>query len=121
MVSLIRFSFHENMIESVSGKIRHFYDLYFLSKDSECAEFIKSDSFKMKFDEIFNHDKIIFEEPSGWQNKSVSESPLITDFTTIWKQLKEKYQTELSALAYRPIPSEDSISNCFSELINRIK
>ncbi|MEI6348886.1 MAG: nucleotidyl transferase AbiEii/AbiGii toxin family protein [Bacteroidota bacterium] len=121
MVSLIRFSFHENFIESVSGKIRHFYDLYFLSKDSECAEFIKSDSFKMKFDEILNHDKAIFEEPSGWQNKSISESPLITDFTTIWKQLKEKYQKELSALAYRPIPDEDSIANCFSDLINRIK
>lgn len=121
MVSLIRFSFHENMIESVSGKIRHFYDLYFLSKDLECSDFIKSDSFKIKFDEILNHDKKIFDEPSGWQNKSISESPLITDFKTIWTHLKEKYQTELSAFAYRPIPSEDSIANCFSELIKRIE
>ncbi len=31
LVSLIRFSFDEQPIESVSGKIRHFYDLYYLT------------------------------------------------------------------------------------------
>ncbi|MDQ3143175.1 MAG: nucleotidyl transferase AbiEii/AbiGii toxin family protein [Bacteroidota bacterium] len=121
MVSLIRFSFDENIIESVSGKIRHFYDLYFLAKHTECAEFTKSDSFKLQFDKILNHDKAMFEEPKGWQNKSVSESPLFTDFETIWKQVKEKYQTELSALAYRPIPHEKDVAQSFRELIKRIE
>lgn len=37
------------------------------------------------------------------------------------EKLKEKYQTELSALAYRPIPDEKVIAKCFSELIKRIK
>jgi len=121
LVSLIRFSFKENTVESISEKIRHFYDLYYLAKHTECAEFIKSDEFKKQFDTILNHDKAMFEEPKGWQNKSVSESPLITDFETIWKQLKEKYQTELSALAYRPIPNEQDVAKCFSELIKRIE
>ena len=31
LVSLIRFSFEENVVESISKKVRHFYDLYFLS------------------------------------------------------------------------------------------
>ena len=121
LVSLIRFSFKENAVESISEKIRHFYDLYFLASNPECAEFIASDLFKKQFDRILQHDRAMFEEPQGWQNKSVAESPLLTEFTTIWKQLNGRYQTELSAFAYRPIPDEKDISAVFMDLIKRIK
>lgn len=36
-------------------------------------------------------------------------------------ELAEKYQTELSALAYRPIPDEKDVAKCFEELIKRIE
>ena len=121
MVSLIRCSFEENTAEALQGKIRHFYDLYFLMKDEECAAFISSEEFKPQFDVILQHDREMFEEPKGWQKKLLAESALVNDFDNIWKQIKEKYQTELSALAYRPIPSEAVIAKHFSELINRIK
>lgn len=121
MVSLIRISFKGGTVESISEKIRHFYDLYYLMKNAECIEFVASDVFKNQFDSILQHDRAMFEEPQGWQNKLVSESPLITDFETIWKQVKEKYQTELSALAYRPIPDEQSVAECFRALIKRIE
>ncbi len=119
MVSLIRFSFKENTVESISEKIRHFYDLYYLIQHPECIEFVASGSFKEQFDTILQHDKEMFEEPMGWQSKSIYESPLVTDFSSLWKQIKEKYQTELSALAYRLIPDEKEVAKCFSELIKR--
>ena len=120
MVSLIRFSFKENTIDGIAEKIRHFYDIYYLMKTPECVEFVASDEFKIQFYAILEHDKKIFEEPEGWQVKSVFQSPLMLDFTNIWEQLKEKYHTELSAYAYRPIPNETDISNCFRHLIERI-
>jgi predicted nucleotidyltransferase component of viral defense system len=40
MVSLIRFSFKESAVESISEKIRHFYDLYYLMKNPDCIGFI---------------------------------------------------------------------------------
>lgn len=121
LVSLIRFSFKENTAESISEKIRHFYDLYYLMKNQECAEFISSDSFKKQFDTILHHDREMFDEPEGWQTKSISDSRLVADFPGIWKQLKGKYQTELSAFAYRPIPAEKEVAKCFKELIKRIE
>ncbi len=120
-VSLIRFSFSENLVQSISGKIRHFYDLYYLMQNPECVKFVNSSGFKKQFDAILNHDRKIFEEPKGWQSKLISESPLIIDFPDIWKQLKEKYQTELSALAYREIPDEKDIGLCCEKLIKKIK
>ncbi len=121
MVSLIRFSFEKSTVESISEKIRHFYDLYYLMQDSECIAFVGSDSFKSKFDAILQHDREMFEEPKDWQTKAVSESPLVNNFSNLWKLLKDKYQTELSALAYRPIPSEKEVEKCFANLISRIK
>jgi hypothetical protein len=121
IVSLIRFSYKVNTVESISEKIRHFYDLYYLMKNPECIEFVASDSFKKQFDTILQHDRELFEEPAGWQTKSISESPLVANFAFIWAQLKENYQTELSALAYRPIPAEKDVAKCFEELLKRIR
>lgn len=117
LVSLIRFSFDENPVESITSKVRHFYDLYFLMNDAECAAFIKSSAFKKKFNEILDHDKEIFDEPEGWKTKEVKESPLVDDFDTIWKQVKAKYSTELSALAYKDIPIEKDVADSFIALM----
>jgi len=121
LVSLVRFSFKENTIESISEKIRHFYDLHYLMKSQDCIEFVASDLFKKQFDAVLEHDREMFEEPIGWQTKLISESPLIINFSAVWKQLLEKYQLELSALAYRKIPNEKDVAKCFSELIKRIE
>jgi hypothetical protein len=67
------------------------------------------------------HDKAIFDEPLGWQNKSINDSPLISDFDSIWERLKGKYQTELSAYSYRKIPKENSIAATFKDLTSRIE
>lgn len=121
LVSLIRFSFNENTMDSISEKIRHFYDLYYLMNSSDCFEFVASDMFKKQFDAILQHDRVMFEEPKGWRTKSISESPLVNDFANIWKKLNEKYKSELSALAYKPIPDEREVAKSFEKLIIRIK
>ncbi|GAB6283565.1 MAG: hypothetical protein STSR0008_23420 [Ignavibacterium sp.] len=120
LISLIRFSFDKDVVPSISTKIRHFYDLYFLMNDSECNEFIKSTDFKKRFHEILEHDKEIFDEPENWQSKQLTESTLITDFTNLWQQLKETYKTELSVLAFSKIPGEEKVSNSFKELLKII-
>jgi len=121
MVALIRFSFEKSVVQSLSEKIRHFYDLYYLMNDPGCIAFASTDSFKEQFEVILQHDREMFEEPYGWRLNSISDSPLVIDFPKVWHQLKGKYQTELSALAYRPIPNEKDVALCFEDLMKRIK
>ena len=120
LVSLIRFSLDQDPIPSVSSKIRHFYDLYFLATDDDCFQCIQSDTFKQQFLTLFDHDKELFDEPMGWTNRSIPESPLIRNFDFIWSKLKDQYQSELSALAYRPIPDEKEVAQTFVRLSQRI-
>lgn len=120
VVSLIRVSFSENEIEAISEKIRHFYDLYYLVTDEETEQLLYLESFKSQFEEILNHDRKIFDEPKGWADFTLEESILVKDFPKVWKQLKQKYQSELSALAYRPIPNEEEVAEVFTNLLKRI-
>jgi hypothetical protein len=46
---------------------------------------------------------------------------LFIDFISIWKQLIVKYETELSALAYRKIPDQKDVAQCFEALLKRIE
>lgn len=120
LVSLIRFSFDSNPIESTAQKIRHFYDIHYLLKNPQCAEFVESKSFQIRFEEILQHDRDIFDVPLNWQQKKLIESPLISDFDSQWIKLKRTYLSELTAYAYRPIPFEGDVAESFKKLIKRI-
>ena len=120
LVSLYRFSFDDNHIESLSSKIRHFYDIYFLANDNDCIQFIDSTLFKIQFEKTLIHDKDIFEEPKGWHNKSIKESPLFLDFEVLWKSLHKRYIEELTALSYDEIPKSEDISTNFKKLICKL-
>jgi hypothetical protein len=120
LVSLIRFSFDNDPVVSISGKIRHFYDLYFLYNDRDCKVFIDSKDFVKLFFEVWEHDQTAFSEPLGWQGKDPLQSILLTDFPVIWNKLKTTYSKELSALAYSEIPSQNDISDAFVSLTNKL-
>lgn len=66
VVSLIRFSFDKNPTNSISGKIRHFYDLHYLINDEDCEGYIESHKFKEDIIELIRHDRETFDEPVGW-------------------------------------------------------
>jgi len=121
LVSLLRFSFSEDTLTALAGKIRHFYDLYFLTNDNDCADYIQSSAFYGDLQELFMHDQVEFDTPQGWADKAINNSPLLENFPILWQELRSTYQTELRPLAFIEIPDEKDIENAFMKLINRIK
>jgi len=121
LVSLLRFSFSEDTLTALAGKIRHFYDLYYLSNNKECTDYIQSSAFYGDLQDLFIHDQTEFDAPTGWTGKQINDSPILTDFSTLWAGLRATYQTELKPLAFIEIPDEKEIGNSFIKLIDRIK
>lgn len=116
LVSLIRFSFDENPIESISGKIRHFYDLYYLLQNETCRSYINTEEFSVQFRKVLADDQLQFDEPVGWKDKTIHDSPLIKDFESMWAKLKNFYKRELTVLAYVEIPNEKEVARQFISL-----
>ena len=121
LVSLIRFSFDKDIQKALAGKIRHFYDLYYLTIDNECADYIQSSAFYGDLEELFFHDQTEFDIPQGWIGKTIIDSPLLDNFPTLWQGLRSVYQIELRPLAFIEIPDEKQIEEAFMKLVERIK
>jgi hypothetical protein len=120
LVSLVRFSFEEDVVKSVASKIRHFYDLYYLANDNECAKYLQSSEFQKDLSELLIHDQQEFDRPKGWQTKTVKDSPLFKDFPTLWTNLSLTYQSELTPLAFSEIPDEKLVADSFVEIMKKI-
>jgi hypothetical protein len=120
MISLIRFSFDEDVVKPLASKIRHFYDLYYLANDKECAEYLQSSEFQKGLSELLIHDQQEFDIPKDWQTKTVKDSPLFKEFPTLWTDLKLTYQSELTPLAFSEIPDEKLVAESFIGIMKRI-
>ncbi|MDR1762154.1 MAG: nucleotidyl transferase AbiEii/AbiGii toxin family protein, partial [Bacteroidales bacterium] len=105
---------------ALAAKIRHFYDLYYLAKDNECAAYIQMPDFKRDFADLLAHDKQTFDTPENWSEKEITQSPLVTDFTALWNFLKDVYMSELSQLAFVAIPNEKEVAAVFTEIVERL-
>jgi len=121
LVSLLRCSLANNPIPELSAKIRHFYDLYFLLHDEEVHTYLQSENFKADLQALFDHDQQEFEKPDGWQGKTMGDSPLLTDFHEVWKNLQSLYLRELPDLAYQEIPSATEIEESLITILSTIK
>ena len=120
LISLVRFSFEDDVVKSVASKIRHFYDLYYLAKDKECVEYLQSSEFQKDFSELLTHDQQEFDRPKGWQTKTVKDSPLFKEFPTLWTNLSLTYQSELTPLAFSEIPDEKLVADSFVGIMEKI-
>jgi predicted nucleotidyltransferase component of viral defense system len=120
LVSLNRFSFEEDIQKALAAKIRHFYDLYYLTNDEECSAYLNSADFQKDLPELLSNDQKEFEKPVGWQTKTVKESPLLTEFPTLWTNLSSIYQSELTPLAFSEIPDEKLVAESFMKIIEKL-
>ncbi len=119
LVSLIRFS-HLG-VDGLSSKIRHFYDIYYLMQDDKCREYATSDKFISEFRAILEHDKDMFTDPDGWQDRMLKDIPMFDNTADVWSKLAPKYRAELSELAFSPIPDDIDILHSFEFIANILK
>lgn len=118
LVSLLRCSLADNYMPELTAKIRHFYDLHFLLNDEEIQSYLKSNTFKSDFANLFTQDQQRFDKPEGWQNKDIMDSPIIMDLHSVWSTLCKVYSRELPNLAYKEIPTIESIEDSMRLLLS---
>lgn len=117
LVSLVRCSLADDYMLQLQAKIRHFYDLHHLLSDSDCHAYLQSETFRKEFHELLEHDRTYFDKPIGWQQRTLSESPLISNLHNTWHALQSTYLRELPDLAYRSIPSTENIETSMKTIL----
>ena len=122
IVSLLRVSLAKDYRQELAKKIRHFYDLYYLMENSACYDYFHSTEFSSDLKSLLDHDREMFDKPDGWNKRPVSDSPLFTSLDEVWgKGLSSLYERELSALAYKSIPTAKSVIDRVSQIMGIIQ
>lgn len=117
ILSLIRLSFFEDGIDKLKNKVRHFYDLYFLSTSEACRDYLHTKDFHEHFNRMFEEDKTKFDDPVAWLNSPYSDAPIFTSFNEIWKDVKDTYNTDFKLLVHGEFPNEELIAGQFLKII----
>lgn len=120
VASLIRCSYGSEWKPELRSRVRHFYDIYFLLKDDECADYVKNELYDDLLSTI-KYDKTWVKYPPNYKAMEISEAPLLNQFSAIWKELETTYTTNLSVIAYGAIPSSSDIIRAFMVINSAIK
>jgi len=74
---------------------------------------------KILFSDLIRH-KQAFDIPENWRNKEITQSPLIMDFPFLWDTLRATYLSELSKLAFIPVPDEKEVAAVFTQIVQNV-
>lgn len=120
ILSIIRLSFYEDGIVQLRKKVRHFYDIYFLSKSAECKIFIESEEFLERFNLMFDEDKEKFDDPENWIQSKYTDAPIFKSFDNIWDQVKITYNSDFRDFVHGEFPDDKEIADQFKLIIKRL-
>jgi hypothetical protein len=109
ILSLIRLSFYDDGVDRIKAKVRHFYDIYFLTKRSEFYEPENTSRFIEDFARMFEEEKTRFHDPENWLKSSFNQSPLFKEFDDIWNKIKGSYETDFRLLVQGEFPDTDIV------------
>jgi hypothetical protein len=109
LLSLVRLSFYDDGIDRIRAKVRHFYDIYFLTRRPEFHEPENISRFVGDFSRMFDDEKTRFHDPENWMQSSYTDSPLFMEFDDIWRSVRGSYDTDFRLLVYGEFPDSDAV------------
>jgi len=95
ILSVIRLSYFPDHIDRLKGKVRHFYDIYFLATSEYCAEYISTKAFNDDFERMYLEDKTKFDNPENWLKSDYRESSI---FNLKYSLLSDHWFSNISFL-----------------------
>ena len=109
IMSLVRFSYGEDVIYDLRNKIRHTYDIHQLLKQDTIKAFFNSSEFDSMLLTVGNDDILSFKTGNKWLENHPKDALLFTDTVTIWNELKGTYNNEFGDLVYGQLPNEEDV------------
>lgn len=121
IMSLVRFSYEEDPIDSLRKKIRHTYDIHQLLKIPEVAAFFESQEFDEMLIKVGQDDVDSFRNNNDWLPNHPSESLMFKNIEDTWSKLIDTYRGQFADLVYGELPNPDEILADLKRVSDRMK
>lgn len=121
IMSLVRFSYESDPMDSLKNKIRHTYDIHQLLKIPEIHTFFESDEFDRMLLKVGSDDVDSFRNNNDWLPNHPSEALIFKNTREVWRQLEETYKGSFADLVYgNNLPRPEEIVASLERVSQRI-
>jgi len=121
IMSLVRFSYTENPIQDLRGKIRHIYDLHQLLKNKEIITFFESSDFPEMLEKVRKDDVLSYKNNNNWLSQPLKNALIFKNLEEVWKELSNTYNTDFKHLVYGSLPKEEEVISTLHTIKKRIE
>lgn len=121
IMSLVKFSFLEDPISLLKGKVRHIYDIHKLLQNEEVNQFFHAAAFDELLLKVANDDLNSYINRNAWLSNHPSTAILFSDTTNTWNQISKTYNSEFKEeMVFGELPSEQDILDTLHKVANRL-
>lgn len=121
IMSLVRFSYEDDPIDSLKNKIRHTYDIHKLLQLPKIEAFFESNAFDELLLAVGNDDVDSFRNNNDWLEKPPAEALLFSATKETWAVLEPTYKNDFANLVYGELPKPTLILNDLNRVSNRLR
>ncbi len=121
IISLVRFSYTENPLEELTGKVRHTYDLYQLLQQEKISSFLQSDDFEEMLLQVGRDDDKAIPNDKEWLSTHPSKSLFFNQTEAVWKSLSKTYSGPFRELLTGDLPEERDVLQSLLRIGLRLK
>ncbi|MFI0428263.1 nucleotidyl transferase AbiEii/AbiGii toxin family protein [Mariniflexile sp. HMF6888] len=121
IMSLVRFSYGDDVIYDLRNKIRHTYDIHQLLKQDTIKAFFNSPEFDSMLLTVGNDDVFSFKSGNKWLENHPKDALLFTNTEDVWNELKGTYNNEFKDLVYGQLPKDIDVLKTLLEVKQRLQ
>lgn len=117
IMSLVRFSYSEDVISDLKSKVRHIYDIHKLLELQEIKHFFDSKEFEEMLLKVAQDDIVSYKSNNDWLKNHPKDALIFADRIEVWNEIEPVYKLDFGKLVYGELPDPKKISETL-EIVN---
>ncbi len=121
IISLVRFSYAEEPLKKLAGKVRHTYDLHQMLRHDRISEFMHSTDFEAMLVQVGKDDDKAIPNDKDWLLVHPSEAMLFSKTKEVWETIGKTYNSTFAELLTGKLPEEALVVKSLLRISERLK
>lgn len=117
IMSLVRFSYSEDVISDLKSKVRHIYDIHKLLELQEIKHFFNSKEFEEMLLKVAQDDIVSYKSNNDWLKNHPKDALIFADRIEVWNEIEPVYKLDFGKLVYGELPDPKKITETL-EIVN---
>lgn len=121
IMSLVRFSYSEDVISDLKSKVRHIYDIYKMLEVPEIKQFFNSEQFDDMLLKVAKDDIESYKSNNDWLKNHPKNALVFADRMNVWDEIEPIYKADFGKLVYGELPDAKEMVRTLEIVENRLQ